>query len=421
MSCIDGSNYQCSGSSVIRSDNGVTLTSSGVQAYGKSTSDLVNPIADVTKAFGLTLASGGLAEIRLMKDSSAVVSSPAMLLSNLGIFWNGKTERPQIVETFRSTQARVQLDASGALTFGALPDSANLGFYDFANKGPAATQANYANNVYFPRINNPSRCDVQPCASIETAGLRYQTGDWRTGGITPDLASIDRVHNDGDIHAGNNVAGSSPIWLPGGNGIGVPFPGSKGIRALDNWSLRYSNLSAWLTQDTVEIWDWGASNEHNKIRRGIVAFGDVSSPAAVPATGSATYSGFVYGWYGHNTTASETSTAFRGAALATVNFATHQVLVTIQNTVNNDGSATTVPIALQAATAMGDASGNTANYLTGPVDNGTLKGGLSGRYFGPVVATGTSGAGPAEIGGSFSLSNATTGVAVVGGFIAGKQ
>jgi hypothetical protein len=64
---------------------------------------------------------------------------------------------------------------------------------------------------------------------------------------------------------------------------------------------------------------------------------------------------------------------------------------------------------------------NLANYLTGTVDNGLLKGGLGGRYFGPVVTTGTSGAGPAEIGATISLSNSTTGQAVVGGFIARKQ
>ena len=64
MSCIDGPSYQCSGDSSIRTDNGVLLTSSGVQAYGKSTNDLANPIVDKGTASGLTLASGGIAEIR---------------------------------------------------------------------------------------------------------------------------------------------------------------------------------------------------------------------------------------------------------------------------------------------------------------------------------------------------------------------
>jgi hypothetical protein len=38
-----------------------------------------------------------------------------------------------------------------------------------------------------------------------------------------------------------------------------------------------------------------------------------------------------------------------------------------------------------------------------------------------VAATGSSGTGPAESGGTFSLSNATSGATVIGGFIALKQ
>jgi hypothetical protein len=60
--------------------------------------------------------------------------------------------------------------------------------------------------------------------------------------------------------------------------------------------------------------------------------------------------------------------------------------------------------------------------MTGAVDTGTLKGGISGRYFGEVSTTGSSGTGPAESGGTFSLSSATSGGAtVIGGFIARKQ
>jgi hypothetical protein len=424
MSCVDGPNYQCSGSSIIKTENGVALTRSGVQAYGKSTSDLANPIVIRTGAFGFALASGGVAEIRLAKDSNGVVSGPALLLSNLGLTWDGKVERPQIVETFQTTQGRTQLNASGAMTSAALPDSSNLGFYDFATKGPAGTQINYANNRYFPRTGNPSRCaaDMIPCPTIETSGLQFQAGDWRNSGTNPDLATAGRVHEDGDIHAGNGIpdANGNVTILPGGNGIGIPFPGSKGYRSLDNLGLQYSNLAAWLTQDTVVIEEWAAAgDEHNKNRRGMVAFGAVSDPAVVPATGSATYAGVAYGWYTRNGT--EEPSVFRGTALATVNFATRQVTVTVQNTNTFDAAGASVPVAFVATAATGAVGTNLANYLTGTVDNGLLKGGLGGRYFGPVVTTGTSGAGPAEIGGTISLSNSTTGQAVVGGFIARKQ
>jgi hypothetical protein len=84
MSCADGPAWQCSGGSTIRVDNGVALTSSGVQAYGKSTSDLANPIVEKTTAYGLAPASGGTAEVRLAKDANGVVSRAALLLSNLG-------------------------------------------------------------------------------------------------------------------------------------------------------------------------------------------------------------------------------------------------------------------------------------------------------------------------------------------------
>jgi hypothetical protein len=425
MSCVDGPTYQCSGGNIIKSDNGVALTSSGVQAYGKSTSDLADPNPNGSGAFGLALSSGGVAEIRLAKNSSGTISDPAVLLSNLGLTWDGKTERPQIVETFKTTQGRVQLDARGALTFVALPPSSDLSFYDYAVKSTAGTQQNYANNRYFPRTD-PSRCDPpSPCPTTETTGLHYYPGDWRTGGSTPDTADVGRVHGDGDVHAGDGrpAPDGSRTILPGGNGPGVPFPGSKGYRALELWSFQHANLASWATQDTVQIGEWGALNEHNKNRRGIVAFGAVTDPASVPATGSATYSGIAYGLYHvpNPADALKDPSSFRGTATVTVNFATREVIVTIDKTVTSGTAGTAVPVALRAVTTMGAAGTNAANYLTGLVDNGTLKGGLSGRHFGPVVATGTSGQGPAEIGGAFSLSNSTTGAVALGGFIARKQ
>jgi hypothetical protein len=385
----------------------------------------MSPNPNGSGAFGLALSSGGVAEIRVSKDSSSgTMSDPAVLLSNLGLIWDGNTERPQIVETFNTTQGRVQLDARGALSFSPLPPSSDLNFYDYARKGKAGTQQNYANNRYFPRTE-PSRCSTPPCSTIETTGLHYYRGDWRTGGSMPDTADAGRVHGDGDVHAGDGPPDGSgkPTILPGGSGPGVPFPGSKGYRALQLWSFQHANLAEWVTQDTVQIGEWGALDEHNKNRRGMVAFGAVSDPAAVPATGSATYSGIAYGLYyvPDPAVATKDPSFFRGTATATVNFATREVIVTIDKTVTSDAPGTAVPVALRAVTTMGAAGTSAANYMTGPVDNGTLKGGLSGRHFGPVVATGTSGQGPAEIGGALSLSNSTTGAVALGGFIARKQ
>ncbi|RJG05233.1 hypothetical protein D3870_03660 [Noviherbaspirillum cavernae] len=424
MSCVDGAGYQCSGGTLLRSDNGIALTRSGVQVYGKSTSDLIEPIADRTNAKGLTLASGGWAEVRLARQGNGSVSGFAMLLNKLGLSWDGTNERPVIIETFNLAQGRVTADGNGLLSFATLPDSANLGFYDVAVKGTAGTQANYANNHYFPRAGNPSRCppNMLPCPAVETRGMQSQAGDWRSGGTTPDSAQGGRLHEDGDVHAGDGMPdqnGNRTI-LPGGSGIGVPYPGSKGYRGYDNWSFAYANLGTWMTQDTVQIVEWTpGSQEHNKNRRGIVAFGEVTDPVAVPASGSASYAGVAYGWHARNAT--EDAVMFRAVVTVTADFARREVTVTLSNATTHDAARTPVPVALKSTVGMGTAGRSVANYLNGAINAGTLTGGLGGRYFGPVVATGSSGNGPQEIGGAFSLSNASTAQVVVGGFIARKQ
>lgn len=408
MSCVDGPTYQCSGSSIIRVDNGVTLTSSGVQVLGRSTSDLANPNPNKLAALGLALATGGLADVRIAKDANGVITAPALLLSNLGLTWDGKRERPLIIEGFRPTQGRTQLTANGAVASVPLPPSSDRNFFDLATRGPgAATQANYANNRYFPRAE-PIRCPAgQTCAASESAGLQYFRGDWRTFGEIFDTTQAVRLHSDGDARAGE--AG------------GLPFPGTKGYRALFTWNRQDVNLAMWTTQETVPVAAWGANalDEHNKIRRGVVAFGAVTPPNTVPATGTATYLGTAYGWYARNAT--EDPVTFQAAVSMVVNFVTRQVEVTIANPVTHNAAATPLPaIALKTLTGMGAAGTNVANYFTGPVNNGTLLGGISGRYFGPIAPAAGSGVGPAELGGAFSLSSATTGSAVVAGFIARK-
>lgn len=413
MACIDGPDYQCSGGSIVRVDNGVAVTDSGVQVYGRSTNETA-PNRDSGAATGMMLASGGMAEIRVAKDANGIVTKPVLLLKNLGISWDGRTERPLIIETFSGTAGRVQLDAQGRPIRVALPDSSDLGFFDWVTKGINGTQANYANNIYFPRAD-PPRCpaNVTLCVDYETRGFKYDPGNWRSGGVEPDYSSVQRFHSDGDLQAGDGV--------PGADGKGTPYPGFKGYRSFDNWGLRYANLGAWVTQDTVTIVEWAgrSDDEHNNNRRGMAAYGDVTKPADVPASGTATYSGIVYGWYAANNT--QDPAFFRGAVSVTVDFATRQAVVSIQNTVTYNEALTPVPAALTATATMGATGQLTANYLTGPVDNGTLRGGLGGRYFGPVISTGAGGSGPAEIGGTFSLSNPSSGQAVVAGFIAQKR
>ncbi|GIZ52220.1 hypothetical protein [Noviherbaspirillum aridicola] len=425
MSCPDGAGWQCSGG-YLRQDNGVTLTNSGVQVYGRSTSDLQSRNPEPTGAFGLEPASGGLAELRVNRNAEQGVARAALLLSNLDLRWDGRNDRPLIIETFNPTYGRTVLGTGGALQEATLPDETDLNFFNYreANLGATATQANYANNRYFPR-RNPSRCpDPQPaggCATTETSGLSViSTGDWRTGGINPEQTRAVRVHGDGDVHAGNgpNDANGNPTYIVGGNGPGVPFPGSKGYRELGNSSLRYANLASWVTQDTVLIREWTTiGEEHNKVRRGMVAFGEVTDPAVVPASGSASYAGTVRGWYSADGTGDPTP--FSGSATLTVNFANRQASIVVQDArADNTGAA--VPLNFSGTASIGAAGSNMANYMTAPLTAGSLTGGIGGRFFG-AVASGGSGAGPAEAAGTFMLNNATSKATAVGGFIARKQ
>lgn len=418
MSCADGAGTQCSGNTILRTDNGVALTRSSVQVYGRSTSDMgaVNP--NLSTAFGLALASGGTAELRIRKDGNARPGTVAFLLSNMSILWDGVNNRPLLIETFTPTAGRAWLDGNGVLTFGSLPPSSDLSYYNYATAGATgANKANYANNRYFPRTA-PPRCSPGGwCATLETNGPSIYDGGWRGGGTDPDRLLAIRYHEDGDIHAGDGLpdANGNPTWLINGNGFGVPMPGSKGYRTIDHWNYQHANLASWFTQDTINIFEWNGNNEHNKNRRGFVAYGDTTTPANVPTSGSATYSGVVRGRYAAN--AVDDPVPFLGTATVTVNFATRAVTVSIQNTVHETTGAS-VPVALTSSATL--RTGGDANHLTGTAANAALSGGLGGRLFGPV-AGGGSGTGPAEVGGVFSLSNSGTGAAAVAGFIARKQ
>lgn len=413
MSCAEGAGYQCSGGTVLRTDNGVALTSSGVQAYGRSANESA-PDRNSGVAAGMMPASGGVADIQVAKDANGIVSKPVLQLKNLNISWDRRNDRPPIIETFSLQQGRVQLDASGRAVLGPLPDSSNTDFYDWVKYGINGTQANYANNVYFPRTD-PPRCPatVVPCLDYETKGFSYSAGNWRGGGIEPDFATVQRLHSDGDLQAGDGV--------PGADGKGTPYPGFKGYRSFDNYGLQYANLGAWVTQDTVSIVEWvgQGGDEHNNNRRGMVAYGDVTAPSAVPTAGTASYAGVAYGWYVPDGT--QDVAYFRGDVSVTADFAARRSVVTVQNTRTYDSAGTPLPVALTANAAVGAAGQPIANYLTGAVDNGTLKGGLGGRFFGPVISGGAGGSGPVEIAGTFTLSNAATGQTAIGGFIARKQ
>lgn len=411
MVCPEGGEVQCSGENIIATENGVILTNSGVQVIGRSTSD-IDPATNTTPttATGLGLTTDGLAEIRMNKAGDATSgAAPLMLLSDLGISWDGTNERPRIIESFLTRQGRVEL-VNNLLDVKALPASSDTSFYNFATLRTNATQANYANNVYYPRCADGSTTCANP--ETETTGVQQRAGTWRTGGADPDWVGASRLHNDGDVHAGDGVEAGTPG--------GVPFPGSKGYRSFDTWAFAHANLTSWASQDTVQMAEWtgGDGNaEHNTLRRGVVAYGDVTPPAQVPKTGSASYSGIFYGWYGTNPAGQPD--VFRGVATVTVDFATRNVNIAFSDVNMYDASGQPLPLAFETTATMGAADTSRANYMTGPI-TGAFTGGLSARYFGEVVSTGSSGAGPAEIGGALRFTT-TTGGTVIGGFIGRKN
>ena len=420
MSCPDGPGWQCSGETILRLENGIGLTASGLQAYGRSTNDLlpVNPWPG--RARGMAPASGGLAEMRIRKDADAVTSSPALLLSKLGLSWDGVNDRPPIVETFMTEAGRVELDDRRALVFKPLPPHDDLSFYDQASKGSQGTQQHYANNAYFPR-DYPARCvDMPVCPSVETRGASSRRGNWRTGGIEPDVLIVSRLHEDGDAFAGDGPPGpdGKPTRITTSSGHGVAFPGAKGYRALDNWSLRYANLTTWVTQDTVNILEWGGKSELNAGRRGMLAFGDTTDPRLVPASGSATYTGLVQGAYAEN--GSDDPRMFRARVTVKVDFASRRVDVSVADPIVWDDTLAPLPLALNASLLIGSVGQARANYMTGQALTGPLSGGISARFFGPVTEEG-SGAGPADLAGLISISNAAGGKFALAGFIASKR
>jgi hypothetical protein len=438
LPCVNTATIQCSGGSIVRAENDVAMTESGVQVYGRSTSDTVAPAANpnTTAAWGLEPDAGGIAEVRLERNANGAITRTGLLLRDIGITWDRQTSRPPVIEIFSTAQGRATLaaDANRSIMFGPLPPSSDLNHYDWARLGAAGTQANYANNVYFPR-QEPIRCPAGDTRCSEDYAevapkLTFRAGPWRLAGQTIETAAdettVSRLHEDGDLRAGDDVPGPNGErrWISDSDGFGVSYPGFKGYRSVENWSYQYVNLSNWLTQDTVEIVEWsGGANEHNKARRGFVAFGDVTPPANIPTGGTATYAGAIYGFFARSavaTSSADDADHFRGKASITVNFATRTATITFSDTNTFNAAATAVPASFTATALIGGANGGPSNYLSGSVTNTLRDGGIGARFFGPSDA-----AGPAEIGGTLSFTytpaGTTTRQTVIGGFIARKQ
>lgn len=405
ITCLPGA-AACSGSGEISRTGTIKLTASGVQTITMSTNDLLaTPRArgtDATIAYGLAPTVNGLAEMRVGRADGGPVTNLNLLLSGLGISLDGSTERPLIIETFGLPRARVTQGTQGLATLGPLPAATDTTFWNNNATTFAGTLDNYVNNIYFARQPSTAHCSAgdADCLTAAGNGLRLTRGDWSSGGLRPDEVSASRLHEDGATLAPDQI----------------PFAGFKGYRDIWTWNYRYAHLSGWVTQDTVDIVEWGGTDEHNKARRGVVAFGDVTPPAALPTTGTARYIGYARGWYSPDGRVEAYPIA--ADVEITVDFAARNATFNITRLRVDEAQDPSPQLAASSENTL--PFGSPANFLVGPVTHGNASGNAGARFFGPV----TDGA-PAEMGGAFSVrGTSSTSSPIVdaifgaGGFIA---
>jgi len=422
--CKGDASVQCSGASTLQIDNHIAVTASGVHTYGVSNPSGFSKTSPVNPV-GLMLASGGTVEVRSGRSKNSAPSDVALIMSNLGLSWDGTTERPQIIETFSSTSKRVELSSNGFLLNKDLPALNDVSFFDFALRGSVATQSHYANNVYFPRPQDAACSNVNACLLTESPPIVTEYGDWKTGGNQPTKLVASHAHLDGAVEVGSNDTPgkvdnpNDSVSIETPTILGGLTPGAQGYRTYTQLSYGWSNLGVWATQDIVNTPTWGGSREDKKLISGTVAFGTVSLPDRIPVTGTAIYSGNVYGWLSYDPTGS--SVPFFANASVTVNFANNTAEFVFSKTriIEKDYSDIFLP---PVQTTLYLDRQKFRNFLNGRLDFESMQGGVGARFFGPIT-TGGSGIAPVEMAGSFNMQcpQASDCFVLVGGFILKKQ
>ena len=393
----------CSGDAETGRIGALKLTANGVQATGASTNDLLTTPGqrggEAQVAYGLAPIDKGLASLRVAREAGGAVTAANLLLSGLGLSWDGTHERPPIIETFGLPRGRVQA-SSGLATLVALPAASETAFWNNQPASGGGTQANYANNLYFARDLSTEHCTDADAACIAAArnGLRLRRGDWRNGGTTPDQTDAGRLHEDGATQAPDNI----------------PYAGFKGYRNLWNWNYRYALLGGWITQDTVSISEWGGDDEHNKSRRGVIAYGEPTPATSLPNGGTVRYAGLAHGWYSPNGAIEPYPIA--ADVEISVDFAAHTARVRLFNLRIDEDQNPSPQLIAESSNTVPVATGT--NRLGGPVTHGDASGHLGARFYGPV-----SNGAPPEMAGAFSLRGSSGSPIVgtvfgLGGFIA---
>lgn len=385
----------CSGAALGVAVGTIQLSKNGLQTIGFSTSDLLPTNSNTAEAFGLLPTNEGFAELRVLHDADANISAVDLLLSQLKLFWDGQTERPRIIENFGLKRGRIQLGEQGMSTLIALPPQGDA-FWNNNASTFAGTQDHYANNAYFERPAPVCDRSDTTCVAAANNGLRLTAGSWRSGGMKPNQISATRLHEDGATQGPDQM----------------PFAGFKGYRDLWNWNYRYAHVAGWVTKDTINIQEWGGGREHNKERRGSIAFGQLTDPASLPSSGTATYQGYVRGWYSPDGLAEVYPVA--ADLEVTVDFSAKQATLRLLN-VRIDQ---VLPANLEPSVKLTVGStnvlpfGTPGNTAIGGITHGGAAGYAGLRFFGPI-----DGATPPELAGSFSIRG-LSGITAIGGFIA---
>lgn len=384
----------CSGGVIGSPVGPIRLTSNGLQTIAASTSDLAPDNANKTEAFGLQPTTQGFADIRVLRDADANIRAVDLLLSDLNLFWDGKFDRPSIIENFGITRGRVQLGTQGMSTMTTLPVQDDP-FWDNNAVTYTGTQNHYANNHYFERAAPSCPDGDAACVGAASNGLQLTRGDWKAGGLQPNQIDAIRLHEDGATQGPDKI----------------PYAGFKGYRDIWNWNYQYANVSGWITKDTINIQEWGGGGEHNKERRGTIAFGELTPVKAIPASGTATYRGYARGWYSPD----GLTEVFPIAAdvLVTVDFVRKQAAVQLLALRIDEQLPPEVDPAIKLAASSSNTLpfGMPANTAIGAITHGDADGYAGLRFYGP-----TSNGAPPEIAGSFSIKG-STGIAAIGGFI----
>ena len=143
------------------------------------------------------------------------------------------------------------------------------------------------------------------------------------------------------------------------------------------------------------------------VGRYFIPFGIETTPSQMPTTGSANYSGIVYGEGSLN--GGSYNNTLSGTSTLSANFATGAISATANITATN--TTTNVATTFSPVTLSGAISGNSFNVATAAPASATNIGGVAaGNFYGPAAN---------EFGAAFALSQ--SGVAALNGVLVGKK